>query len=137
MTAETLLSSLCFLRAEPTGTNLNLTYDVRLTHHQWYPEISHFLESTPTLLVASKTDLRSDPLTLSLMAAQGTAPISRSEGEAVAREIGAKYHECSSKTGVGVKEVFQGALKESMSKGFFGVGGGGKKKGGKKACVVL
>ena len=77
------------------------------------------------------------------MSAQGTTPISRQEGEAAARDIGAKYYECSSKTGVGVKEVFEGALRESMSKGGkFGLGGGGfggrsKKGGGKKGCVVL
>jgi hypothetical protein len=38
-----------------------------------------------------------------------------------------------------VKEVFQGALRESMGKGFFGIGGsgGGGRKKGKKGCVVL
>lgn len=32
----------------------------------------------------------------------------------MAREIGAKYIECSAKTGTGVHEVFSLALKESM-----------------------
>jgi len=77
------------------------------------------------------------------MSAQGTTPISRQEGESAARDIGAKYYECSSKTGVGVKEVFEGALRESMSKGGkFAFGGSSRKSGGggggkKKGCVVL
>jgi len=33
---------------------------------------------------------------------------------AVAKEIGAKYVECSAKTGVGVAEVFNVALKEGV-----------------------
>ncbi|CED85293.1 signal transducer [Phaffia rhodozyma] len=116
---------------------------------KWHPEISHFLENTPLLLVCAKIDLRTDPQTLALMAAQGTQPISRVEGEAVAREIGGKYFECSSKTGVGVKQVFEGALKESLKGKFsFGIGSGGSGGGGsgggnggrgkrKKGCVVL
>ena len=32
----------------------------------------------------------------------------------MAKEIGAKYIECSAKTGVGVQEVFNLALRESM-----------------------
>ena len=36
------------------------------------------------------------------------------QGAEVAREIGAKYAECSAKTGVGVQDVFALALRESM-----------------------
>ena len=32
----------------------------------------------------------------------------------MAKDIGASYKECSAKTGKGVKEVFQAALRESM-----------------------
>lgn len=78
------------------------------------------------------------------MAAQGTQPISKAEGEAAARSIGARYFECSSKLGAGVREVFEGALKESFRKGRFGLGsrssGGGNSDSGlrrKKGCVVL
>lgn len=83
------------------------------------------------------------------MAAQGTQPVSTAEGEAFARDIGAKYFECSSKTRSGVKEVFDGALRESLKGRFGGLagalgGGGGSGGGGKKGkkrkgkdCVVL
>ena len=49
-----------------------------------------------------------------MLSAQGLAPINSEQGGRVAKEIGAKYIECSAKTGVGVKDVFSLALKESM-----------------------
>lgn len=118
--------------------------DLTLSLPQWHPEISHFLEGVPILLVGAKTDLRSDSQTLALMSAQGTQPVSRAEGEAAARDIGARYFECSSKLGAGVREVFEGALKESFRKSRFGLGrssggggGGGGGSGKKRGCVVL
>jgi Ras family. len=49
-----------------------------------------------------------------MLGAQGQMPISSEQGGVVAKEIGAKYIECSAKTGTGVHEVFNLALKESM-----------------------
>lgn len=98
--------------------------------------MAHFCESVPLLLVCTKTDLRADPTTLSLMAAQGTKPVSSEEGERIAREIGAKrYLECSAKLGNGVKEVFDAAVRESMKRGGLGGMAGRVRKRGK--CVVL
>ncbi|WWD19881.1 hypothetical protein CI109_104350 [Kwoniella shandongensis] len=98
---------------------------------KWYPEMAHFCENVPLLLICTKTDLRADPQTQSLMAAQGTKPITSIEGEKIAKEIGAKrYLECSAKEGRGVKEVFDAAVRESLRKG-----GLGKMRG--KKCVVL
>ncbi|TFK35816.1 signal transducer [Crucibulum laeve] len=81
---------------------------------KWYPEVSHFCETTPLILVGTKTDLRTDEQTRRMLGAQGQSPISPDQGAAVAKEIGAKYVECSSKTGRGVQEVFNLALKESL-----------------------
>lgn len=98
---------------------------------KWHPEMAHFCESVPTILVCTKTDLRNDAGTQSLMAAQGTRPITSLEGEKVAKEIGARrYLECSAKEGWGVREVFDAALRESLKKK------AGMRVGGKK-CVVL
>lgn len=49
-----------------------------------------------------------------MLSAQGQTPVSSEQGLSVAREIGAKYIECSAKMGTGVQEVFHLALKESM-----------------------
>jgi len=81
---------------------------------KWYPEVAHFCEGTPLILVATKTDLRRDDTTRRMLGAQGLAPVSPEQGAEVAREIGAKYVECSAKTGSGVQEVFALALRESM-----------------------
>lgn len=81
--------------------------------------MSHFCKGVPLILVCTKIDLRNDPTTESLMAAQGTRPISAAEGEKAAKEIGASgYLECSAKKGVGVQEVFDEALRLSFGKGF-------------------
>lgn len=52
------------------------------------------------------------------------------QGAAVAKEIGAKYIECSAKTGTGVQDVFNLALKESM-KGRWG------KIVKQRRCIIL
>ncbi|KDR71760.1 hypothetical protein GALMADRAFT_253509 [Galerina marginata CBS 339.88] len=81
---------------------------------KWYPEVSHFCPSTPLLLIGTKTDLRSDSTTTRMLSAQGQVPITPEQGAAVAKDIGAGYRECSAKTGKGVKEVFDTALRESF-----------------------
>ena len=49
-----------------------------------------------------------------MLSAQGQTAVSGERGAAVAKEIGAKYIECSAKTGDGVQDVFSLALRESM-----------------------
>ncbi|KAF8152281.1 signal transducer [Crassisporium funariophilum] len=98
---------------------------------KWYPEVSHFCPNTPLLLIGTKTDLREDPKTVSLLHAQGQTPITPSHASQIAKDIGAAYRECSAKTGKGVKDVFDAALRESM-KGRWGMKG---KRGG-RCCVV-
>lgn len=83
------------------------------------------------MLVGTKTDLRGDDHTRRMLHAQGQATISPEQGGAVAKEIGAKYAECSAKTGKGLKEVFALALRESMR------GRWGKMVKGQRKCVIL
>ncbi|KAF9530084.1 signal transducer [Crepidotus variabilis] len=97
---------------------------------KWYPEVSHFCPDTPLLLVGTKTDLRSDSTTIRMLSAQGQAPITPEQGAAVAKEINAGYKECSAKTGKGVKDVFEAALRESM-KGRWG------RSIKKQKCVIV
>ncbi|KAF5338801.1 hypothetical protein D9758_012079 [Tetrapyrgos nigripes] len=81
---------------------------------KWYPEVAHFCEGTPLILVGTKIDLRADEQTKRMLGAQGQITVTPAQGGAVAKEIGAKYIECSAKTGRGVQDVFNLALKESM-----------------------
>jgi Rho family protein len=76
----------------------------------------------PIILVATKTDLRMDP-------SQST--VSSKYGAAVAKEIGAQYMECSAKTGAGVREVFNLALKVSTGCGC------GPRREHRPLCVVI
>lgn len=92
--------------------------------------MAHFCEGTPLLLVGTKTDLRVDDQTKRMLGAQGQTTISPTQGATIAKEIGAKYIECSAKTGRGVHDVFNLALKESM-KGRWG------KIVKKRRCIVV
>jgi Rho family, other len=92
--------------------------------------VAHFCEGTPLVLVGTKTDLRRDEQTRRMLGAQGQTAVTAEHGASVAKEIGARYIECSAKTGSGVQEVFSLALKESM-KGNWG------KKLKERRCVII
>lgn len=98
---------------------------------KWYPEVAHFCEGTPLILVATKTDLRRDDNTRRMLGAQGQKPVTPEQGAEVAQEISAKYIECSAKTGNGVQEVFALALRESMKSKW-----GKVARRGPRPCVV-
>ncbi|WFD43777.1 RHO4 protein [Malassezia psittaci] len=97
---------------------------------KWLPEILHFCEGVPYLLVGLKTDLRNDAQALSLLSAQGIRPTTTEQGMSLAKEIGAnRYIECSAKTGENVHGVFQAALEEAC---------GRRRKGKLRAkCLLL
>jgi Rho family protein len=66
-----------------------------------------------------------------MLSAQGQTPVSPEQGAAVAKTIGAaRYMECSAKTGEGVQEVFNAAMREALK------GKWGKKLKGRK-CVIV
>ncbi|KAK4048737.1 RHO4 protein [Microbotryomycetes sp. JL221] len=100
---------------------------------KWHPEVAHFCEGVPVVLVATKIDLRQDPRAIDLLKAQGRHPVTFEEGSAVARSIGAQYAEVSAMHGQGVDEVFALALREA-TKELFAVPGVRKKKA---KCVVI
>ncbi|WVQ77618.1 hypothetical protein IAR50_007306 [Cryptococcus sp. DSM 104548] len=107
----------------------------------WIPELMHHAPQTPFLLLALKSDLLTHQPTLQTLASRHQAPISTSSGQALAREIGAiGFREVSAKTGRGVREVFdvavKGVLAPSSAAGGSGVGGGRNKKK-RKQCVIL
>ena len=69
----------------------------------------------PILLVANKTDLRDDKVTIQELAKRGQKPIKAVDGEAIAGKIGAYgYLECSARLNVGVMKVFETAIRAKM-----------------------
>jgi len=78
---------------------------------KWWPEVTHHC-ATDNILVGTKIDLRSDPAFIASLSDKGLKPIATEQGEQLAQEIKAiKYMECSALTQVGLKEVFDHAIK--------------------------
>ena len=96
---------------------------------KWWPEIQHHAPGVPLLLVGTKSDLRNDQSMISQLQAKGLHVITEQEAVSRQREIGAvKYLECSALTQDGLKNVFDEAIRASLSK---------PKKAAKKGCIVL
>ncbi len=84
---------------------------------KWIPEIRHFCGSCPVILVACKTDLRSDPQVIRKLQEQNEKPITMETGKHIATQIKADgYMECSAKTCEGVQEIFDLAARLSLNK---------------------
>mmetsp|Transcript_17612 Transcript_17612/g.19615 ORF Transcript_17612/g.19615 Transcript_17612/m.19615 type:complete len:196 (-) Transcript_17612:36-623(-) len=83
---------------------------------KWFPEVSHHCTSSPIILVGNKIDLRDKETTINKLAAKKQAPITFEQGTSMAQSIGAlKYLECSSFTQVGLKNVFDEAMRAVIS----------------------
>jgi Ras family protein A len=67
-----------------------------------------------------------------MLAAQGTKPVTREQGQAVAKDINAAHYvECSAKNRDGVQEVFDTALREACKKKW------NKRRVAGKNCAIL
>uniref|UniRef100_A0A914WMX8 Uncharacterized protein n=1 Tax=Plectus sambesii TaxID=2011161 RepID=A0A914WMX8_9BILA len=95
---------------------------------KWFPEVSHHCPKTPIILVGTKLDLRDDRDTIERLRERRLAPISYLQGLAMAEEISeflidllqiitfrsmnaVKYLECSALTQMGLKQVFDEAIR--------------------------
>lgn len=80
---------------------------------RWLPEIKDHCPNTPFILVGLKLDLRDDADTLAHLAeSEQTTPVSYAQGLAFAKEIGAyRYVECSAVSQLGLKTVFDEAIR--------------------------
>ncbi|ODQ65019.1 ras family GTP-binding protein Rho1p, partial [Nadsonia fulvescens var. elongata DSM 6958] len=87
---------------------------------KWIPEVSHHCPGIPTVLVALKTDLRQDPVTITNLKKQGSSgPITWAEGKQVADETGAAYYmECSAKMSEGVSDIFSLSITMAVKENF-------------------
>ena len=78
---------------------------------KWYPEVRHHDLDVPTILVGTKLDLRKDIGTIEKLKKNKQAPITRPQGLAMAKHMGAvRYLECSALTTEGLKNVFDKAV---------------------------
>uniref|UniRef100_A0A6B2LJF1 Uncharacterized protein n=1 Tax=Arcella intermedia TaxID=1963864 RepID=A0A6B2LJF1_9EUKA len=79
---------------------------------QWAAEVSHFSPDAPVILVGTKVDLRDDPDVVAQLEKKGDGPVSYEKGLELSCEIKAvKYLECSALLRVGVREVFEEAIR--------------------------
>eukprot|EP00474_Spongospora_subterranea_P009381 CRZ09839.1 hypothetical protein [Spongospora subterranea] len=84
---------------------------------KWVPEVKHHVKDAPYILVGTKADLRKDEHTLEKLRARNQKIVELDVAAATAKEIGAHcVMECSALTGVGVKEIFDEALKVVLTK---------------------
>ncbi|NXG10726.1 RHOF protein, partial [Sakesphorus luctuosus] len=83
---------------------------------KWYPEVNHFCKGVPVLLVGCKTDLRRDEGVLRKLRDGRMEPVSRQQGEAMARQVRAvSYMECSARYQENVGNIFVTASNAAMS----------------------
>lgn len=78
---------------------------------RWAPEIRRVSPGSHIILCGCKMDLRQDPVEIERLKARSMRPVSREDGQRVARTIKANaFFECSALTQEGLKDVFDEAL---------------------------
>ena len=94
----------CFSVVDPTSF-----HNVKL---KWIPELQLHAPGVPFILVGTKLDLRHDPKAIRSLSDRRQQPVSFSEAQGLANELGAyRYLECSALTQQGLKQVFDGAIR--------------------------
>jgi len=85
-------------------------------YSKWYPEVSHHRPNIPIILVGTKVDLRDDSATIDELNSKKQAPITFEQGIQMMQEIGGdKYMECSALSPLGLKAVFEEAIRSALA----------------------
>lgn len=97
---------------------------------KWVPEVTHHWPLGKRLLVGTKMDLREDDNTIEKLAAKKMAPITRQQGEQMAKECDFHaYVETSALTQQGLKGCFDTAIRLVLM-------GGVLPKDGDAKCIL-
>ena len=84
-------------------------------YEKWFSEICHYCPKVPMILVGTQMDLLDSVSEIAKLKKKKLAPITRKQGEALQLKIGAvAYMECSALTRVGLKEVFDEAIRTAL-----------------------
>ena len=88
--------------------------------NKWKSEINNYCPGVPLILCGTKSDLRDNWNNIpNDQKPTGAKPISREEGEKVAKQLNTKYVECSALEAKGIKEVFEAACLVVLNKTFY------------------
>lgn len=84
---------------------------------KWLAEIRGHCPGTPIIVVGTQTDLRCDVRVTLELHRYGEEPVSRADGERLARSVGAlAYVECSALTQANMKDVFDAAILAALER---------------------
>ncbi|XP_070690345.1 rho-related GTP-binding protein RhoF-like [Pempheris klunzingeri] len=82
---------------------------------KWYPEVQHFCDEVPIILVGCKGDLREDKVRLRKLWSSGQNAVTYIQGEEARRKLRAVlYLECSAKYRENVDDLFREATKQAL-----------------------
>ncbi|RKP07094.1 P-loop containing nucleoside triphosphate hydrolase protein [Thamnocephalis sphaerospora] len=105
--ADTHVVILCFAVDQPKS----LMHAVE----RWPRELAAFCPGVALILLATKCDLREDPMVEQRLAQQGEHPVTFEEGLEAAARIGAhRYLECSAMHDIGIGELFEHAARIAL-----------------------
>ena len=83
-----------------------------LVADKWVPEIENHCPRAAKILVGTKLDLRDSEAIIEELKVENMAPITHQQGETMQKRIGAvAYMECSGLTRVGLRDVFDEAVR--------------------------
>ncbi|KAI9273742.1 small GTPase-binding protein [Sporodiniella umbellata] len=108
---------------------INLLNSFKNVQDRWLPEVTHFCENVPKILVGTKLDYRQNQDEIKRLGALGQRLITEDDGRQLARDIGASYYECSAKQKINVDLVIEAATRAAVS--------GNIKKLHKRFCKIL
>jgi len=110
---------------------------------KWLPELAKHQPGVPTLLVGTKSDLRTDQDVLNDLTRKRLEPVTADKAQQFAiSHMSGRYVECSARTLKGIKEVFDNAIQivlvgESRKPGALNTSKAAPPSNGSKPCCVI